>query len=380
MKGMFALQVKLMMLLALLLVGMLLYNTHPVQTALTTALLIPEAIPDVPVRPLLAFTDEPAMERVRYPYRGGEVEGQLFLPAQEGRYGAVILFLGINPDLENPHMIRISQALARAGIVALVPTPVELIHGRISYGEVDALVGAFNFLQDNPRVDPTRVGIVGFSVGSSLALVAAADPRISGQIRFVNAFGGYFSAETLFIAMTTRLIEVDGQPQTWDPTHDAQVWFSQQFINNVEDDRSRALLERAFVSGGALSVAEIAALSTNGRAVYAALINRDPRVAASVYQALPQPLRDAFNRLSPRSILDRLKTNVFVMHDRNDTYIPFTESRRLAQALAGYPSLTYTEFSLFQHVEPTKALPLQDMFEEVLKLYGHMYRVVGEVK
>jgi len=380
MKGLFALQVRLTLLVALALVAVVGYNTHPVQTALTTALLIPEAIPDVPVRPLLAFTDEPATEHVRYPYQGGEAEGQLFLPANEGRYGAAILFLGINPDLENPHMLRISQALARAGIVALVPTPVELIHGRINYGEVDALVGAFNFLQANPKVDPERVGIVGFSVGSSIALVAAADPRISDQIRFVNAFGGYFSAETLFIAMTTRQIEVGGQPQTWEPHHDAQVWFAQQFINNVEDDRSRALLEKAFVSGGALSVAEIASLSINGRAVYAALINRDPRVAAQVYQALPQSLREAFNRLSPQSILDRLKTNVYVMHDRSDTYIPFTESRRLVRALAGYPHLTYTEFSLFQHVEPTKNLPLQDMFEEVAKLYGHMYRVVGEVK
>lgn len=380
MSGCFALQVRLTLLFMLVLGGVLAYTTHPVQTAVTTALLIPEAIPDAPLRPLLTFSDEPVREHVRYPYQGGQAEADVFLPAKDGRYGAVILFLGINADMSNPHLLRISQALARSGIVALVPTPVELLEGRVSYSEIDALAGAFDYLLSHPKVDAQKVGLFGFSVGASLVLVAAADPRINEQVAFVNAFGGYFSAESLFLAMTTRQIQVDGLPQPWEPNRDALVWFAQQFIHEVDDEFSRGLLEKAFVSGETLGLFDILALSLEGKAVFAALSNRDPQVAAFVFQALPGSLKEQLARLSPQNALGGIKTDVYVMHDRNDTYIPFTESRRLVEALKDYPRLRYSEFDLFQHVEPTKALASPEFVQEIWKLFTHAYYVVGEVK
>ena len=53
---------------------------------------------------------------------------------------------------------------------------------------------AFGLLASRPEVDPQRVGIAGFSVGGSLAVLAAADPRIAERVRFVNAFGAFGDA------------------------------------------------------------------------------------------------------------------------------------------------------------------------------------------
>ncbi|HLE82614.1 MAG TPA: hypothetical protein VJA25_15295, partial [Dehalococcoidia bacterium] len=264
--------------------------TAPGRAGLKTVLLIPEILPGAPFRPLPAFTGEPLQEAVQYPYSGGRAQGTLFRPAGNQRYGAVILFLGINPDMENQTLLRLATGLAREGIVVLLPWPVQLTQGRISYEEVEAIVGAFRFLQDQPYVNPQRIGLVGFSVGSSLALIAAADPAISQDLRFVNAFGGYYSAESLFWAMTTRQIELDGSTEPWEPTHDALVWFSQQLINSIEDAETRSSLERAFVSGEPLAPAEVEALSLPGRMVYEALTNRDPQRAGELFQALPEAL------------------------------------------------------------------------------------------
>lgn len=353
--------------------------TAPGRAGLKTVLLIPEIIPGAPFRPLPAFTGEPLQEAVQYPYSGGRAEGTLFRPASDQRYGAVILFLGINPDMENQTLLRLATGLARDGIVVLLPRPVQLTQGRIAYEEVEAIVGAFRFLQDQPYVNPQRIGLVGFSVGSSLALIAAADPTISRDVRFVNAFGGYYSTESLFTAMTTRQIELDGSTEPWEPTQNALVWFSQQLINSIEDAETRSSLERAFVSGEPLGPEDVGALSLQGRFVYEALTNREPQRAGELYQALPENLKQDFALLSPSATLKGLKTAVYIMHDRNDTYIPYTESRRLAAALAGYPQLHYTEFALFQHVEPTKRLELWSFLREIAKLYGHLSLLMQEL-
>ena len=353
--------------------------TAPGRAGLKTALLIPEILPGSPFRPLPAFTGEPLQEEVQYPYSGGRAQGTLFRPAGSQRHGAVILFLGINPDMENQTLLRLATGLAREGIVVLLPRPAQLLQGRISYEEVEAIVGAFRFLQDQPYVNPQRIGFVGFCIGSSLALVAAADPAISGDLRFVNAFGAYYSAENLFRAMTTRQIELDGSTEPWEPYQDAFAWFSQQLINSIEDANTRNSLERALIAGEPLAAEEVGAMSSQGRAVYEALSNRDPRRAEELYRALPEDLKAEFVRLSPSATLTRLKAAVYIMHDRNDTYIPYTESRQLAVALAGYPRLHYTEFAIFQHMEPTKTLELWSFLQEIAKLYRHLSLLMLEL-
>jgi hypothetical protein len=37
--------------------------------------------------------------------------------------------------------------------------------------------------------------MAGFSVGASIALIAASDPRIAGRVRWINAFGGFGDAQ-----------------------------------------------------------------------------------------------------------------------------------------------------------------------------------------
>ena len=369
--------------LGLLVLGLtglaLLVATHEGRVAAKTVFLLPEVLPDVPARPLLLFTAEPLREEVSYPYLGGPASGTLFRSAADGPHGAVILFLGINPDLEDETLRRLAQALARGGVVVLLHHATQLQKGLASYEEVEALIGAFAFLQGRPYVDPERVGFAGFCVGSSFALVAASDPRISGRVRFVNFFGGYFSARSLLAAMTTRRVVLDGIEEPWSPNEEALTWFSQQLISSVADSEGRDLLQAALIDGRQLGTEEVARLSPQARSVYRVLVNRDPLQVGALYDALPQEVKAGFERLSPVTALDGLEANIYIMHDRNDTYIPYVESRRLAAALAAYPQKHFTEFALFQHMHPQRTLGPLDFAREVGKLYYHLYLLMLEV-
>ena len=64
------------------------------------------------------------------------------------------------------------------------------------------------------------------------------------------------------------------------------------------------------------------------------------------------------------------------MHDREDTAVPAAESRRMVDALEGRGQVYYTEFSLFQHMDPTRQLAPPRMAQELWKLLLHMYNVM----
>lgn len=353
--------------------------THEGRMAIKTTLLLMEVLPNAPAQPLSALTEAPLEERVQFPFSGGRGMGTLYRPKDSGEHGAIVLFLGINPDLDDATLHRLSRALAREGVVVLVPEPAQLTQGQISSQEVELLVGAFRSLAEAPFVDPKRIGFSGFCIGSSLALIAAADPRISDKVRFVNFFGGYFSARGLLSAMTTQQLTFDGVSQRWEPNQDAFRWLSKQLISTVPQEEERELLMEAISNRSSFSSEEVASLSPGARAIHAALANQDPLLTDFLYDSLPEGLRARFDRLSPSSSLEWLQTKIFIMQDRNDTYVPFSEGRRLLGALQDYPRKHYTEFELFRHMHPQEGLEGWDFLREVLKLYYHLYLVLLEV-
>jgi hypothetical protein len=67
------------------------------------------------------------------------------------------------------------------------------------------------------------------------------------------------------------------------------------------------------------------------------------------------------------------------MHDVDDSFIPFTQSRRLvAQAPVGVVR-RYTEFSIFAHVIPDRPVPWQTLVPDLWRLLWHVHAVLLEV-
>ena len=59
--------------------------------------------------------------------------------------------------------------------------------------------------------------------------------------------------------------------------------------------------------------------------------------------------------------------------------MPSEESRRLADALPDNVDAYYTEFSLFNHVDPTQVVGPIEFVGEAIKLFLHMYNVMKEI-
>lgn len=353
--------------------------SHPGRVAVKTALLLPSMFPNAPLRPLEWLGAAPRREEYSYAVAGAHVDSDVYLPAGAGRHGAVIVLLGaVGYPRRDPALVRFAEGLSRAGAVVMVLESRVLQQGEIHPEEVERLLHAVAYLRARPEVDPVRVGFIGFSVGGSLALLAAEDPRGREQIAFVNAFGAYFDARDLLRAVASHTITVDGQAVPWEPS-ELTVWvFTKQVIAALPDERDRELLRRVFLDRDPTARAALAELGPDGRLVAELFQQPTPERVDAIIEALPASVRARLDGISPSRGLAHLRADLYLMHDRDDRYIPFVASRKLAASAPPGTLRAYSEFDLFAHVMPDRPLEGPVFVREVLKLYRHAWLVCQE--
>lgn len=365
--------------LALGLVALAGSQSAEVRAAVKTALILPEVLPGVPIQPLGYLTPSPLREDITVSTTVGEEQAYLYRPGAPGRYGAVILHLGVNPDPEDATLHRLASALARTGIVAVIPRSPRLQAGDISPDEVEAMVATFQYLREMDYVDGTRIGFAGFCVGASLSALAAADPRIADQVAFVNFFGGYYDTRDVLRAVATHQTRYQETTARWTPHTMTVEIFTRYLVGALDAPQDRLVLERALLQGEAVpDLAE--QLSPQGKSLHALLSGNGTAEATDALLASLSPrARATLAQLSPASVAARLTTRVYIMHDRGDTYIPVAESRRLRDALQEHGSPIYTEFSIFQHMHPQGAADTLTFLREAGLLYQHLQRMLAQV-
>lgn len=340
--------------------------TRSGRVALESAIYLSDMIvqPPDPFRPVELISDAPSRERITIEYesRNGRrsIEADLYIPDEEGPMPAVVFSMGAPPlDLDEPRLVRIAEDSARKGVVMLVPFSERLDEERIETEEIDALVAEFQYVQGLPQVDPKRVGFFGASVGGSLALVAAGDPRIADDVDHVVSFGGYYDALTAFGAIATDRIVYGDVDEEWSPQDHAKDVMAQQLINRVDDARDRDYLYRLFLGGEQHSEERYATLDPAARSAYDFLANDDPRAIQELIGRLPPESIAELNELSPKHSIENVKAELFIIHDVADPYIAYTESRMMEDDLAALadagqetPRAHFDEIRLFEHVEP----------------------------
>ena len=364
---------------------------EPSRVAMQTALLLPTLIDAG--RPLNLVTAPPVHSSVPYWQPAGRDEeadlAELWLPAwasEERRAGAMLLIFGVNDQGRNhPAIMRVAEGLARTGVAVLVPEWRSMMEGRLRGGEPEKIVAAFDLLAERPEVDPQRVGIFGFSVGGSLALVAAADPAIADRIAWLNPFGAYADTSTYLASVASHAyIGPDGSAVAWEPEELTRRVFKDFMLDQVDNDADRRAIQDAYADAIVLGErpAPDAALrddlGPDARAVYDLLTSSSWEAAREAVDALPAATRRLIGDISPVEHLDGLGTKIYLMHEVADRWVPFVESQKLATALDSDGRLeTHTQFRLFDHVQPDDLDPLAAA-PELWKLLWHVHELMTE--
>ena len=286
----------------------------------------------------------------------------------------MVVCLGVVPvGVDHPQVARLGLALARSGFAALLYWSPAMREYRFDPADIQNMALAYAWLIDQPDVDPHHSGFIGTCVGGSFALMAAAQPAIRDRVAFVAAFAPYASMRTLAhdIASATRLCGAARAPWPVDPLSRTVLVRS---LTALLEPGEAALLRSACAEPGGQTDRP---LSEDGRAVYRLLTAQDVGAAAAALDGLPAGMHGHLDAMSPLHYLPDMHAPLIVLgHDRDDLVIPVGESRRLQAALRGRAGVQYTEFAMFQHMDPTKRKlsPLR-LLQELGKFYRYVYPV-----
>ena len=341
---------------------------------------------EVPVKPQSWFTREPVREEVRYPGPEGQLVADLYRIPDNHPRAAVLLFLGANAaGRDDPAVVNLGHAMSRAGFVTLIHwSPTMGQQANVDSDEIENLVWAFRFLSGLGFVQPERVGMGGFSVGGSFAMVSASDPRINRDVLFVNSMGAYFDAQDLFaqiasgsqfVGAQTHGAEMQTDPWEVDPL--PRRVFTNELLEVVEDPVQRAALAGRFA--GAADASDAAALpELTGAAplVRELLEGTTPERARELLEMMPPRFQEELESISPRAHTGGLLARLLIMHDVGDKLIPVGESRRFAAAVTERGNVLYTETSIFDHVRPGLGRNWLHLASDAAKLYRHLYQLI----
>lgn len=290
-------------------------------------------------------------------------------PALPGKREGVVVIPGVGDNRGEPQLINFADSFARAGVVVMDITTPTLIAYDLSRQDSDAVVQAVKALERWPGVGADRIGIIGFSAGDALACFAAADPRIRDKLAFIALFGGYFNTISLLRDFGRRALLVDGKLQSWQPQY-VPIHVLSSTIEPLLPAEEGSRLVNALAPGGTpLSPDELATFSPDTVAVYHVLLGDEPGQVDANIASLSPRIRTLLDTLSPNSVIQDIRAPIYLLHDRSDQFVPFTETRDFAAALAGiHHPYDFAEIGIFAHVEVKPGLNLSQLLGDGLTL------------
>ena len=309
---------------------------QPIAANFKAVLLISQEFPQIPAKPLHSITKSPTRLKIELNSENGKIVADLFVPNSGSKpKPALILAMGVKTqEKDKPIVLGFADTLSRLGYVVFWPRLEILDQGTPLPEEPQKFIESFNYLEKHPAVDPERISMIGFSVGSSIALVASANPQIRSKVRSLVFYGGYYDIFDYLTSLATNSMVIKEKSIPWEP------------------------------SEGATSHAKDILVAKNATSLLR--IFEDTQNVQTILKSAPQEELNQLQKLNPADQIKNFRTQTFILHDKSDTYVPYVESTKLNNNLK--TSKTFLLVNLFEHVQPKKTFD-PSMLPEFFKLY-----------
>jgi dienelactone hydrolase len=316
-------------------------------------------------------------ENIVLPGPDDAIRARLYRKAGAGPGRALVVAHGVHyRGIDERRLVPFARALAAQGLTVLTPELAELADYRISRQGVDVIHAAVRYLVQRPQLSGgERVGLLGFSFAGGLALIAASEPALRGQLAFVTSVGGHHDLGRVLNFLITNEIETPSGT-VHEKAHDyglAVLVYGnlEQFVPAVDLPTMRSAF-RAWLQEDSGRARALAAALTRPLSVQLWQL-----LEARALQALAPDLRILLRSqsaklaaLSPRGRLAAIDAPVYLLHGTHDTVIPKSELSFASLELgpAAHDALISP---LLEHVEVSRTARVRDKLA-LLAFLSHM--------
>jgi pimeloyl-ACP methyl ester carboxylesterase len=309
-------------------------------------------------------TPTPLRQAVAYTVDGRVREADLYLPAALETCAAdcpratLVAVPGAVPlASDDPRFTAFAMSLARAGFAVLAPRMPGFRQLRVRPADAREIADAFAYATGRPELAPEgRAGLFAFSYSVGPAVLAALEPDIRAQVRFLVALGGYHDLPRAMRYFTTGWYEHAGRWYYLQPDDTGRMVLAYASLDYLPAARDGELFDAMVALRERDPTADLdpiaAQLSPAGQAVYTLAINPDPARFPQLLAALPEAMRADLERLDlARHDLAPLEARLLLVHGRNDNLIPWPESLSLAAAAPAGQARVFLIHSVLGHVD-----------------------------
>ncbi|MFQ5682814.1 MAG: dienelactone hydrolase family protein [Candidatus Binatia bacterium] len=305
-------------------------------------------------------TASPAVERLQIPVGKRRIAADLYHPRAHKKRAAILLTHGIiEAGKDDPRLIRFARSLARTGFVVLVPELKGMKSFRILLSDVDDIIASFHYLASRQEtVDQGRMGLLGFSYGAGPTFIAAADPSMRDQVKFLVSFGGYYDPVNVIRFITTGFYDYRGERGFQQPEPYGKWVFFMNNVDYVQSKRDRKLLTEVIKEEERQNTDKVApllaGLTPQGKNLYELLVNKDPQRVERLIKGTDLRFQHYLKEIAIAPIIPSIRAYFLIGHGSTDPLIPYTESLRLADAIPDKGKVHLAIIRLFSHVDPVR--------------------------
>lgn len=312
------------------------------------------------------------------------MEALVYQAAGAAPVRSVVLVPGISElGCYHPRLMALSRFLAANGFLVVTPDIRQLREFRMSPQAVDQIAYWFDqvhSLEGGSRVRLT--GLSGISFSATLAIIAAARPRVRERVSFVFGIGAYDDA-----LRCSRGWFAAG-PVTMSPGYYPTRYYARWIVmlgalDMVPRREEREFLEKVLTDLLLLKPApqpppDIS--QTSLRWYRLALMpedQSDPALAAEIEAHMATAL---YKAISPAKAATEIRCPVFLVHGTYDDLIPPEESRRLARRFVNAPvHLLISPFLTHTHAAQAEPRGIARVVA-VLEITGFFYDLAEVVR
>jgi acetyl esterase/lipase len=354
----------------------LLLGTSTGRANLRATMLVADLLSPTQNSILQGITLEPILTSIQLPTSTHHVEARYYRPSGEGPYGALILVLGYPSNIDDRAINQVAQNLARLGVAVLLPRLPHLKAGELDRRDVDALIDAFEWLENRSEISPNQIGFAGFCVGSSLALLAAEDLRINEQVALVNVFGGYYGLRSYIRSTAAWSAHYNGKEYPWQPSIDTETLLVRNIFRHLPDPQEVNLIRDLLLETEQPTIS----LSPAGMWAYRLLSASEPGEVDKILSQIPDEHDQFIDDLSPSTNIQQVKAKLYIMHDLSDPFVPNIEAYRLIDGAPDPSRVKAAEFVLFRHVRPDPKLNRLTIVGESLRLIRFLGPLLADLE
>lgn len=352
-----------------------------------TLILLPEFVPNSPVKPLNFLAKKPQILEVSFPGKEETVYADLWLPAGNKKHPAVVLHLGVDIDRKDQRAQKLADSLARSGIATLIPNIPPLSNRRVLAQSKDDLISSFKYLKSHPQIKKDKVGFVSFCAAGGLVLLASEEKEIADSVAFIVTINPYYELSSLYENLTLRQIADGNKIFPWRPNFKTVEIYNRETISLLEDKEEKEILlkhlvftERKNLEEGSfppLEKEEEKSLSKEAKFTYELLTNKNPEKKKFYLDNATEKQKKLLVRLSPSTEIENLKAKTFILMDKQNVFIPYTQAKILDQALKGKAHLSQTK--LLAGGDLASSLSFKDYPVEAVRIFRFVFNVFKEI-